>query len=246
MTPDRHDPAAYGAAIADDYDTIYEQALDTEGAIAFLAAIAGEGPVLELGIGTGRLALPLAQAGLEVHGMDSSPQMLDKLRAKAGAERVRASLGDFAKDRVDAEFTLVVLAFNTIFAMPDQDGQVAVFENAARHLRSGGRFVVEAFVPDLARFRDGSAISLRHLGDTHVALDVARLDRAEQRMQTTQLRAGPDGVRCYPANHRYAWPAELDLMARIAGLARSQRYADWRHTPFTGASAAHVSVYSKR
>jgi SAM-dependent methyltransferase len=243
--PDHYDPTVYGAAIADDYDEIYDT-LDTDGAVAMLADLARGGPVLELGVGTGRLALPLAARGLRVHGVDASNVMAEKMRAKHGGDDIEVTIGDFANVVLDESFTLVVLAFNTIFALPDQDAQVAVFCNAARHLAPGGRFVVEAWVPDVARFHRGRALWPRHIDPSNVSLEVAELDPVRQRMQTTQLRFGPDGVRLYPANHRYAWPSELDLMARIAGMQLADRFEDWRRTPFTATSTAHVSLYQRR
>jgi SAM-dependent methyltransferase len=239
---DDYDPTVYGAAIADDYDEVYG-ALETDRAVAFLAGLAGAGPVLELGIGTGRLALPLAARGLRVHGVEASPAMAEKMRTKPGGDGIDVTIGNFASVVVDERFTLVVLAFNTIFALPDQDAQVDVFENAARHLHPGGRFVVEAWVPDVARFHRGQAVWPRHIGSAHVSFEVAALDPVRQLMQTTQVRAGPDGVRLYPANHRYAWPSELDLMARVAGMRLEHRYADWDRSPFTASTMTHVSVY---
>jgi SAM-dependent methyltransferase len=244
-----YDPTTYGAAIADTYDEMYESAFDTEGAVEFLVDLAGGGPVLEFGIGTGRLALPLAARGLTVAGVESSPEMVEQLRRKAGGDSIDVALGDFAAAQVEPPedgFSVVLLAINTIFALPDQDAQVDVFVNAARHLRPGGYFVVEAWVPDLSRFHRGQGVWSREHSAEHVSIEIARLDAAEQRMETTQVRFGPDGVQLYPANHRYAWPCELDLMARIAGLERTARWENWRRTPFISSSWTHVSVYGKR
>jgi hypothetical protein len=138
-----------------------------------------------------------------------------------------------------------VLAINTVFALPSQDSQVRCFERVAAHLVPGGRFVVEAFVPNPARFLDGQSVRLRAMTDGRVALDVARIDPANQFMYTTQIHLREDGLRMHAADHRYAWPAELDLMARLAGLALEDRWADWRRSPFTGSSPSHVSVYRK-
>jgi SAM-dependent methyltransferase len=245
-----YDPTTYGAAIAEAYDEMYESAFDTEGAVAFLVDLSRGGPVLEFGIGTGRLALPLVARGLAVGGVESSPEMVEQLRRKPGGDSIDVALGDFAEVQVDRPdgrgFSVVLLAINTIFALPDQDAQVEVFVNAARHLRPDGHFVVEAWVPDLSRFHRGQGVWSREHGADHVSIEVARLDAAEQRMETTQVRFGPDGVRLYPANHRYAWPCELDLMARIAGLERTERWENWRRTPFVSSSWTHVSVYGKR
>ena len=240
-----HDPTMYGRRIAEEYDEHYEGHWDTEGAVARLAELAGPGPVLELGVGTGRLALPLADRGLEVHGVDASEAMLEQLRAKPGAGAVKTSVGDFTDVDVPGPFALVVLSFNTIFALPDQDAQVRCFANAGRHLGAGGRFVVEAWVPQLDRFAAGSAISVRILKEDRVSLDVARIDPVNQRMETTQLAFRDGEVRLYPANHRYAWPSELDLMAQLGGLRLEARWADWRRAEFGADSTAHVTVYEK-
>ncbi len=241
-----HDPTEYGRRIADEYDEHYEGYWDTEGAVERLAELAAGGPVLELGVGTGRLALPLADRGLEVHGLDSSEDMLDRLRAKPGADRLTLRTGDFAEINVPGTFSLVVLAINTIFALPDQDTQVRCFEAAGRRLDAGGRFAVEAWIPQLERFTTGSAVSVRILRDDRVSLDIGRLDPVNQRMETTQVSFRDGDVRLYPANHRYAWPSELDLMARLGGMELECRHEDWRQTPFTAHSTAHVSVYRKR
>ncbi|MBB2912613.1 SAM-dependent methyltransferase [Streptosporangium becharense] len=236
------DPSAYGRKIADVYDTTVEQ-LPTDAAVDRLHELADGGPVLEFGIGTGRLALPLAARGLAVAGVDGSAEMVEVLRSKPGGDRIPVTVGDFAATRVEGEFALVVLALNTIFALPSQDAQVNCFRNAAAHLRPGGRFVVEAWVPDPAAFRNGSALRLLSLSEDTVLAEAARLSTADQMMYTTKIRMTAGGLRLLPANHRYAWPAELDLMARLAGLEREHRWSDWTGTPFTDDSRTHVSVY---
>lgn len=245
MSPSAHDPEAYGRAIAADYDALYADTLDTATAVDCLADLAGGGPVLELGIGTGRLALPLADRGLAVHGVDSSPEMVALLREKPGGADLPVTVGDFADVRLSEEFAIVVLAFNTVFALPSQDAQVDCFAAAAGHLRSGGRFVVEAFVPDPARFTEGRMVRTYAVGADAVVLEVGEIDPAAQRMTTTKVRLAPGGVRLYPANHRYAWPAELDLMARLAGLRLADRWSGWDRSAFTAASTHHVSVYER-
>jgi SAM-dependent methyltransferase len=238
------DPSSYGRRIADVYDDTVAD-LPTHDAVALLRELAGDGPVCEFGIGTGRLALPLAEAGLTVTGVDSSPEMVAVLRGKAPGQRIEVSLGDFSETRVPGEFTLVVLAINTIFALPDQAAQVRCFRNAAAHLVPGGRFVVEAWVADVAAFRSGGALRLLSVGEDAVVLEAATLHPATQRMRTTRVRLTDDGVRLLPANHRYAWPAELDLMAELAGMVREDRWQDWARTPFTDDSRTHVSVYRR-
>ena len=240
-----YDPTVYGARIADEYDDIYDEVLGTEATVACLAELAGEGPVLELGVGTGRLALPLAERGIPVHGVDASEAMVARLRAKPGGADLPVTIGDFAEVSVPGRFSLVVLAVNTVFALPDQDAQVRCFQSAAAHLAPGGRFVVEAWIPDLTQFEGGHSVRPRAVAGGRVALVVARHDPVRQRMLTTQVHLSDDGVRLFPANHRYAWPAELDLMARLAGLGLEHRWGDWDRGAFTATSTAHVSVYRR-
>ena len=241
-----HDPTAYGAAIADVYDDLYrDDAMATAAALRCLRDLAGGGSVLELGVGTGRLALPLAASGLHVHGIDASPDMLDRLAAKPGGSDIDVTVADFSSFEVPGRFALAVLVFNTIFALPDQDAQVRCFECVAAHLDPGGCFVVEAFVPNPARFSEGQSVRLRTMTPERVALDVARIDPVNQFMYTTQVELRDGGMRLFPANHRYAWPAELDLMARIAGLELESRWQDWDQAAFTATSQFHVSVYRK-
>ena len=241
-----YDPTAYGSAIADVYDDLYrDDAMATAAAIRCLRGLARGGPVLELGVGTGRLALPLAGSGLHVHGIDASPEMLARLAAKPGGADIDVTLADFCSFEVPGSFALAILVFNTIFALPDQDAQVRCFECVGAHLEPGGCFVVETFVPDPAGFSEGQSVRLRTMTPERVALDVARIDPVAQFMYTTQVVLRDDGMRLYAANHRYAWPAELDLMARIAGLRLENRWQDWEQRPFTASSDAHVSVYRK-
>jgi SAM-dependent methyltransferase len=238
-----HDPEAYGRSIGEEYDALYDDVLDTEATVAVLADLAEGGPILEMGIGTGRLALPLLARGLAVAGIEASQVMVERLRAKPGGADVPVVVGDFAEARVAGEFALVVLAFNTIFALPTEDAQVACFENAARHLRPGGRFVVDSWVLDPTRFADGAAVSVRYLTGDRLSLDTGVLDAAASRMETVQVVLSEGRVRLFPANHRYVGPRELDLMARVAGFRLDARWAGWDGAPFGPASRAHVSVY---
>ncbi len=238
------DPSAYGASgIADEYDDLYAGQSDTDGAVDCLFELAGGGKVLELGIGTGRLALPLLDRGVEVHAIEGSAEMVSKLQAKPGGDRIPVVVDDFAHGDAGRGFALVVLAVNTIFALPDQQAQVECFRNAARHLGPSGRFVVEAWVPDVGAFRHNRLVRPRIMGSDRVSIETAELDPVEQMMRTTQTVFSNGSVRLYPANHRYAWPAELDLMAALAGMHREHRWADWRRAPFTARSEAHVTVY---
>ncbi|HEY5272653.1 MAG TPA: methyltransferase domain-containing protein [Acidimicrobiales bacterium] len=238
-------PGSYGAGIADEYDALYEGYLETDAAIERIIELAAGGAVLELGIGTGRLAVPLAAHGLEVHGVDASPEMVEVLRMKPGGAQIPVVIGDFAEVHAGSDFTLVVLAFNTIFALPDQRAQVCCFANAARHLRPGGRFVVEAWIPDLGDFHHNRAVRPRIGRSDVVSIEVVDVDPVDQMMRTTQIVLRDGSVRLHPANHRYAWPAELDLMAELAGMRRIDRWENWRGTPFTADSREHVTVYQR-
>jgi SAM-dependent methyltransferase len=241
-----HDAGEYGSNIADDYDAIYGGAFDTQEAVERLAELADGGPVLELGVGTGRLALPLVECGLALHGVDGSEQMLQLLREKPGGERVRTTLGDFSEVRLEppAQFSLVVLAVNTIFALEDQEAQLRCFATAAYHLRPNGRFVVEAWVPE--NLPAGQSLRPRKLSPGFIGIVAADHDPATQTLSTTQIvLGGALGVRVFPVVHRYAWPSELDLMARLADLTLECRWADWHRTPFGPTSTNHVSVYRR-
>ena len=238
------DPTAYGASgIADEYDDLYAGHWETDTAVDRIAELADGGKVLELGIGTGRLALPLLARGIEVHGVDGSAEMVEKLRQKPGGDRIPVVVGDFAHADAGRGFTLVVLAVNTIFALPDQEAQVECFRNAARHLAPAGRFVIEAWVPDVGAFRHNRVVRPRIIQSDRISIETAELDPVTQTMRTTQAVFSDGSVRLYPANHRYAWPAELDLMAQLAGLHREERWANWTRSPFTADSQAHVTVY---
>ncbi len=238
------DPGEYGSHIADDYDDVMSD-LDPGPAIATLAELAAGGSVVEFGVGTGRIALPLQEHGLQVAGIEGSREMAERLARKPGGDSIAVAIGDFAETRVDGEFDLAVLTYNTIFALPSQDAQVRCFRNAARHLRHGGAFVVEAWIPDVGNFRHGTGLRPYSFSDRRVVIEAAELFPATQQMRTTKVYVDQRGARVFPANHRYAWPAELDLMARLAGLRLDQRWSSWDRTPFTDTSTTHVSVWRK-
>jgi SAM-dependent methyltransferase len=239
-----YEAKTYGDRIADVYDGLYS-GLDTDGAVGTLAELAGGGPVLELGIGTGRLALPLAERGLEVHGVDASEAMVQKLREKPGGDSIRVTMGDFADIDVDSRFSLIFIAFNTFFGLLTQEDQLRCLTNAAAHLADGGVFVVEAFVPDLARFDRGQRVNVNFVEADRVMIDASRHDPVEQRVDSSHVVITESGTRLYPVSIRYAFPAELDLMARLAGLELSDRWGGWRRQPFDAESPRHVSVYGR-
>ena len=209
-----------------------------------LVALAGKGRALEFGIGTGRIALPLTERGVAVAGIDLSEAMVARLRAKPGGEDIEVVVGDFARARVDGEFSLVYLVFNTIFNLVTQDDQVACFENAAAHLRPGGRFVIETAVPDLQRLPPGQTVIPFRADPEGMSFDV--YDVVTQRFSSQHFVLVEGKVEAYPVELRYAWPSELDLMARLAGLRLQSRSGGWQQEPFTSLSRTHVSVYEKR
>ena len=211
--------------------------------VEMLAGFAGDGGALEFGIGTGRIALPLAERGVRVAGIDNSEAMLARLRAKPGTEGIEVALDDFASTRVDGEFSLVYLVFNTISNLVTQDAQVACFQNAAAHLRSGGRFVIENGVPALQSLPPGQTVIPFRADPQGFSFDV--YDVVTQRFSSQHFYIVDGRLEAFPVEFRYAWPAELDLMARLAGLRLQDRWAGWQREPFTSLSQAHVSVYAK-
>jgi SAM-dependent methyltransferase len=214
-----------------------------EPVVDMLAGFAGDGGALEFGIGTGRIALPLAARGVRVAGIDNSAAMLRRLRAKPGAGAIAAVEGDFASTRVDGEFALVYLVFNTISNLVTQDAQVACFENAAAHLRRGGRFVIENGVPALQSLPPGQTVLPFRADPEGFSFDV--YDVVTQAFSSQHFYIVDGRVEAYPVQFRYAWPSELDLMARVAGMRLENRWAGWRREPFTAVSGSHVSVYVK-
>jgi SAM-dependent methyltransferase len=210
-----------------------------------LAELAGEGAALEFAVGTGRIALPLAARGVPVSGIELSTAMAEQLRAKDDARRVRVTLGDMATTRVDGRFRLVYLVFNTIGNLTTQDEQVACFANAAAHLEPGGCFVIEVGVPDLRRLPPGEDARVFAHAPAYVGYD-RYIDLVAQQAMSHHSIAGASGVREERTPFRYVWPAELDLMARLAGMRLRDRWAGWDRAPFTGESRSHVSVWETR
>jgi SAM-dependent methyltransferase len=211
--------------------------------VDFLAELAGDGAALELGIGTGRVALPLHERGVRVHGIELSPAMVERLREKPGAVDIDVAIGDFSSTRVDDFFALVYLVFNTITNLTSQDAQVACFRNAAAHLEPGGCFVVEVFVPILQRLPPGEAYRIFHRDRARLSFD--EYDVATQAAYSHHLRFHEGTYDLVSLPFRYVWPSELDLMAQLAGMRLRERWGDWSRTPFTSDSAGHVSVWEK-
>ncbi|HYO29770.1 MAG TPA: class I SAM-dependent methyltransferase [Thermomicrobiales bacterium] len=243
--PEGYGVSTYGDRIADWYDRLFEAAFDLEGTVDLLAGLAGGGRALELGIGTGRVALPLAARGVEVHGIDSSEAMVAKLRAKPGGDRIPVTMGSFVDLPVEGAFALVYVPFNTFFAPLTQEEQVRCMASVAAHLEPGGRFVIDAFVPDPARFARGQAWEVQRIETDAMLIEAVRHDPVGQRLAMQRVVMTAEGTRMFPVNVRYAWPAELDLMARLAGLDLEHRWGGWRRQPFGAESRAHVSVYRR-
>jgi SAM-dependent methyltransferase len=242
---DDYGPSTYGDRIADVYDAWFHPPTDTGTAVDFLAELAGQGPALELAIGTGRIALPLAAKGVEVHGIDASEAMVAKLREKPGGADIPVTMGDFADVAVEGRFRLVFVVFNTLFALLTQDDQRRCLWNAAQHLADDGVFVVEAFVPDVARFDRGQRVQTHKVEPRRVFLDVSMHDAEHQRVSVQLIVLEDDGrFQMFPVELRYLWPSELDLMAQLAGLELRERWGGWNREHFTG-EGAHVSVYEK-
>lgn len=214
----------YDESVADDFapDVI-------ESTVDFLAELAGDGPALEMGIGTGRVALPLARRGLSVHGIDLSPAMIDRLRAKPGADAIPVTIGDFATTRLEQKFSLVYLVFNTIMNLTTQEEQVACFQNAAAHLRPAGHFVIEVMIPRLQRLPVGERIFPFKVTASQIGFD--EYDVVTQHLVSHHYQFSEGNCDRSSAPYRYVWPSELDLMARLAGMTLRERHSDWNRTP---------------
>jgi SAM-dependent methyltransferase len=212
-----------------------------EPAVDFLAALAGDGRALELGIGTGRIALPLAGRGVEVHGIDLSQAMVARLREKPGGEAIPVAIGDFATARVDCAFPLAYLVFNTINNLTTQAEQVACFRNVAAHLEPGGRFVIEVGVPELRRLPPGETMHVFDASEGHWGID--EYDLVNQGLVSHHFSVVDGAIERVSMPFRYVWPSELDLMAELAGMRLRERWSGWKREPFTGESRKHVSVW---
>jgi SAM-dependent methyltransferase len=236
----------FGERVAADFDERYGDKATpavVDPMVDFIAELAGDGAALELGVGTGRIALPLAQRGVPVHGIDLSEAMIARLREKPGAELVEATVGDFATTKVEGTFSVAYLVANTIMNLTTQDGQVACFCNVAEQLEPGGCFVIEVLVPGLQRLPPGERFQLFAVEPNHLGFD--EIDVVTQSLVSHHYWVDGDKVEVFAPPFRYVWPSELDLMARIAGMTLRERWASWRREPFTSESAKHVSVWEK-
>jgi SAM-dependent methyltransferase len=237
----------FGERVAERYDEssadMFEPAV-VDPVVDFLAGLAGHGAALELGIGTGRIALPLARRGVRVHGIDLSAAMVARLRAKPGADRIGVTIGDFATTTVEGSFSVAYLVFNTIMNLTTQDGQVACFQNVAAHLEPGGCFVIEVGVPALQRLPPGETVRPFDVTPTHLGFD--EYDVASQGLISHHYSVIDGNLDVASMPFRYVWPSELDLMARMAGMTLRERWSGWSREPFTSDSTKHVSVWERR
>jgi SAM-dependent methyltransferase len=240
------DDGYFDERVAARYDESSEEMFDpavVEPAVDFLAELAGDGRALELGIGTGRIAVPLSRRGVQVHGIDMSRAMVERLREKPGAEQIDVTIGDFATTRVEGSFSVAYLVFNTIMNLTTQAAQVACFRNVAAHLEPGGCFVIEVGVPSLRRLPPGETIHAFHVSETRWGID--EFDVGRQGLTSHHFSVVEGKLEQVSIPFRYAWPAELDLMAELAGMRLRERWCGWNREPFTSESEKHISVWEK-
>jgi SAM-dependent methyltransferase len=237
----------FGERVAERYDEtsadMFNPAM-VDPVVEFLAELAADGSALELGIGTGRIALPLSKRGIRVHGIDLSEAMVARLRAKSGSDQIEVTIGDFATTTVEGPFSVAYLVFNTIMNLTSQDEQVACFQNVAAHLQPGGCFVIEVGIPDLQRLPPEETV--RAFTVTSERLGFDEYDIAAQGLISHHYWIEDGKLEVFAAPFRYVWPAELDLMARLAGMSLRERWSGWNREPFTSDSRQHISVWEKR
>ncbi len=214
--------------------------------VEFLAELAGGGPALELGIGSGRIALPLAARGMRVDGIDLSPPTVAQMRTKPGSDKIAVTMGDMADVGVPGKYRLIYVIWNTLFNLPSQEAQIRCFANVAAHLTDDGSFVVEAYVPSkFHRLSNNQYVEAESITLDEVGLDVLRHDAAKQMLEENHVYISRSGIDMSPVVQRYAWPSELDLMARLAGLRLKERWSGWKREPFVSNSERHVSVWGR-
>jgi SAM-dependent methyltransferase len=238
---DYYEEKTYGDRVAGVYDQWYS---DFEAAaISTLADLAGKGKALELGIGTGRIAIPLLKAGVNVQGIDISESMVAKLKAKPGGDKIPVTFGNFVDVEVGGKYSLIYIVFNTFFSPLTQEEQVRCFRNVASHLEAGGVFVIEAFVPDMARFIAGQTTRVIKLGDNELQIDASLVEMDKQLISSQHVIITDHGTRFYPVKIRYAWPSEMDLMAQLSALQLRERWSNWEKAYFNAQSKMHISIY---
>lgn len=238
------DPETFGALNADDYDALHDPGT-TEDSVALIAELAGKGRTLELAIGTGRMALPLAERGFAMSGIEGSAAMVEKLREKPGGADIPVVIGDMADCAIDGEFGFAFLVFNTLFNLTTQAEQVRCFRNVADRLAPGGAFLVETFVPDFSAYHDNQSLRTTKIGFKSLWFEAKVHDPTRQVIEYQRVRITEKGTKLVPLVMRYAWPQEIDLMAELAGLTLEHRWGGWKREPFTAESKMHVSLYRK-
>lgn len=238
----KYTASTYGDSVADIYDQLYGEIDQDE--VSTLIDLARGGRALELGIGTGRIALPLYHAGLEIHGIDASLAMTDKLKSKPGGQDIPILHGDFAEFNLDLKFDLIYVVFNPFFGLQTQSDQVRCLINIANHLSPNGVFLIEAFIPDMSRYDDNQTVRMVNITDDDLRFEVTQIDPLKQQVSSKLIHITGSGTRMYPVKLRYAWPAELDLMAKIAGLEIQHRWGSWQKNELTTKDEQHISVYS--
>lgn len=236
--------STFGELNAAEYDALHDPGTTKE-TVRLISELAGNGDILELAIGTGRIALPLAAAGHPVWGIEGATQMVEKLRQKPGSETIDVRIGDFADVDIDRSFDHIFLVFNTLFNLQSQEDQIRCFDNVATRLNPGGTFLVETFVPDLCGFSDGQRLQTKRLDRSSVLLEAALHDPVRQLLEFQRITITKAGTRLVPLPMRYAWPSEIDLMARLAGLSLKERWGGWNREPFDASCTMHISVYGK-
>lgn len=238
---DEYKEETYGERIAEIYDQWYSSV--DPAAIQLLAELAHGGPALELGIGTGRIAIPLMNLGVRVQGIDASVSKVAKLHAKVAGEKIPVTMGNFTDVAAEGQFSLIYVVFNTFYSLLTQEEQIRCFQNVASHLNPEGVFVIEAFVPDMKRFTDGQAMRVGRIGDNDVQIDVSEIEMEKQLITSQHVLFMEQKIHFYPVKIRFVWPSEMDLMARLNGLQLKQRWSDWKKGEFTAESSKHISVY---
>jgi SAM-dependent methyltransferase len=240
------DDGYFDERVAARYDEMYAYQAEpaaVDPIVGFVADLAGNGAALELGIGTGRIALPLAQRGVPVHGIELSKAMVERLRSKPGGEDIEVTIGDFATATVEGTFSVAYVVFNTIMNLTTQAAQVGCFRNVAAHLAPGGCFVVETMIPELQRLPAGETARVFHVSETRWGID--EYDVATQGLTSHHFEIVEGKLERSFFPGRYVWPSELDLMAQLAGMTLRERWADWNREPFTNESGKHVSIWEK-
>jgi SAM-dependent methyltransferase len=236
-------PETYGPRWKSVYDEIDWP--EPSGAVEFLAQHTGDGRALELAIGTGRVALPLAARGVRLDGLDASPEIVEVMRGKPGGADIEVFTGNIADFTLERKYSLIFLLLNSLYALQTQEEQIQCFESVARHLEPGGKFVIEAFMPDPTRFRFNGRAHVYDVGLDHVRIEADTFDRANQLIKENHIEIREEGIKLYPAFPRYAWPSEMDLMARLAGLTPEGRWGDWGNVPFDSWSENYIGLYRK-